>query len=122
MQLFKALADFFKLSAASAEPLTSILIPKTIARPELNCYDREKLEPWFTDQMTKHNQLVCPDCLGMQWLEGPQGGMSINLKCGNDLCKSMFNLAFLPKNINGDGLQCVLGERIGKTKLTTPEV
>jgi len=37
------------------------------------------------------NQLLCPDCGGDQWYEGPCGGMSENLKCGK--CGHWFNFA-----------------------------
>lgn len=33
----------------------------------------------------------CPDCGGDRFLEGPSGGMCVNLKCAN--CGSKFNFA-----------------------------
>lgn len=34
----------------------------------------------------------CPDCEGDKLIEGPHGGLSINVYCGNDVsCGSKFN-------------------------------
>jgi len=33
---------------------------------------------------------VCPDCKGKEFLEGPHGGASINIKCAK--CGSKFNI------------------------------
>ncbi len=35
-------------------------------------------------------KLVCPDCDAMTFLEGPHGGLSVNVKCEN--CGSEFNV------------------------------
>jgi hypothetical protein len=32
----------------------------------------------------------CPDCHGRHFLQGPQGGNSVNIKC--DACESKFNI------------------------------
>jgi len=36
----------------------------------------------------------CPDCNGTQWLEGPEGGLCINLKCPT--CDARINVARIP--------------------------
>lgn len=36
----------------------------------------------------------CPDCHGTQWLEGPEGGLCINLKCPT--CGARINVARIP--------------------------
>lgn len=34
---------------------------------------------------------MCPDCGGKEFLEGPRGGMCVNIKCNN--CGSKFNIS-----------------------------
>jgi hypothetical protein len=34
----------------------------------------------------------CPDCGSHEFLEGPSGGASTNIKCANELCGSKFNV------------------------------
>jgi len=36
-------------------------------------------------------QDICPDCNSEGFLEGPHGGMSINIMCANKDCKARFN-------------------------------
>ncbi len=36
--------------------------------------------------------LTCPDCKGHEFLQGPRGGMSTNIKCNNPSCGSEFNV------------------------------
>ena len=33
----------------------------------------------------------CPDCGGDGWIEGPHGGLSVNITCANPTCGSRFN-------------------------------
>ncbi len=47
-------------------------------------------DPVFEALAVKH---ICPDCGGAEFLMGPQGGASQNVKCANDKCGSKFNLA-----------------------------
>jgi len=35
---------------------------------------------------------TCPDCKGTSFLKGPEGGLSINIKCANLDCGSKFNV------------------------------
>ena len=35
---------------------------------------------------------ICPDCKWMALLEGPHGGLCVNVKCGNPRCGSRFNV------------------------------
>jgi len=39
------------------------------------------------------DRLICPDCKGSGFLEGPHGGCSVNIKCKNPECGSMFNVS-----------------------------
>ena len=34
----------------------------------------------------------CPDCQGTRFLEGPHGGMCVNIKCASTSCGSEFNI------------------------------
>ena len=43
----------------------------------------------LTDRKGAH----CPDCGGLDFFMGPQGGMSRNIKCANEHCGSEFNCA-----------------------------
>ncbi len=44
---------------------------------------------------------ICPDCEGTSFLEGPHGGLSVNVKCANTECGAEFNLCwpFTPERI-----------------------
>ena len=35
---------------------------------------------------------VCPDCNGLGFLKGPEGGLCVNIKCANPDCGSRFNI------------------------------
>lgn len=35
---------------------------------------------------------TCPDCGSDTFLEGPHGGLAINVMCANPLCNSKFNI------------------------------
>lgn len=50
----------------------------------------------------------CPDCNGIGFLEGPHGGMNVNIQCANPVCKSKFNV------IPG------LGGSFGKERISEP--
>lgn len=49
--------------------------------------DDQTLTAWF-----QANQ-ACPDCGGLQFVDGPQGGLSKNIRCANLLCSSQYNVA-----------------------------
>jgi hypothetical protein len=56
--------------------------------------DRERLtddELAFIVESAKAGQPACPDCGRAPLLEGPSGGLSVNVYCGNDECGSRFN-------------------------------
>lgn len=36
----------------------------------------------------------CPECRHRGFVIGPQGGMSINIECGNLACRCRFNVAY----------------------------
>lgn len=48
----------------------------------------------------------CPDCGGKLFHPGPEGGMSINIKCAETSCGSKFNWCppFLPQRISNDDM------------------
>jgi len=70
-------------------------------------HHREQMEgvtdPSRLGAILKKNK--CPDCGGNALIEGPHGGATINMYCGNPKCRSAFN--FLPA---GQGY----ADRIGK--------
>jgi hypothetical protein len=35
---------------------------------------------------------ICPDCGSPRFLEGPHGGMNVNIQCANEKCQSEFNI------------------------------
>lgn len=37
-------------------------------------------------------KFTCPDCKGHDFLRGPRGGLSTNIKCANIKCGSRFNV------------------------------
>ena len=51
---------------------------------------------------------TCPDCQTGNFLEGPSGGMSTNVKCENPQCRSEFNLTvpFSIERIDRDTWSC----------------
>jgi hypothetical protein len=49
--------------------------------------------PQLTEaEVAKLDKNICPDCGGTAFLEGPHGGLSVNVKCANRGCQSKFNL------------------------------
>lgn len=50
--------------------------------------------PWENDPVSHaiHIRQECPDCGGKWFLYGPQGGVSQNIECANDNCRSRFNV------------------------------
>jgi len=56
--------------------------------------------------------VVCPNCGGNQWYEGPSGGMSINIKCANPRCGLWFN--HTPFGLDYIGVK----ENVGESKVT----
>lgn len=51
------------------------------------------------EESEKLAQGICPDCNGKDFLEGPHGGLAVNIQCDN--CKSKFNIRwpFTPERI-----------------------
>ena len=39
-----------------------------------------------------HSGLTCIFCHGTDFLEGPHGGMSVNLQCANEKCGAQYNI------------------------------
>lgn len=54
---------------------------------KLSSKNGELLTKWETDYIVKNQK--CPDCSTGELLEGPSGGMSVNIMC--DKCGSKFN-------------------------------
>ena len=65
---------------------------------------------WMTESIARGN---CPKCGYRGFVIGPQGGMSINIECGNVKCRERYNAAFY----SGDVVFC---ERIGNGKVDIP--
>ncbi len=59
------------------------------------------------EEKEKLEKDICPDCEGTGFLEGPHGGMAVNIMCANTDCKSKFNVTFW-------GGQLCFAQRIGK--------
>lgn len=47
-----------------------------------------------TDEAAELKTGHCCFCHGDRFLEGPEGGMSVNVKCANEACGAKFNLGF----------------------------
>lgn len=46
--------------------------------------------PHLTEtELEEQDSIVCPNCKGTEWLEGPSGGMSVNIMCNR--CHSKYN-------------------------------
>jgi len=73
--------------------------PGSPARSGRRLRTPDELRHWFS---TRHR---CPDCGEAEFLEGPTGGISQNIKCANDACGSEFNMAAV-------GGQLLFAERI----------
>ncbi len=58
-----------------------------------------KIEKVIKSEEEKLRRGVCPDCGGDKFLEGPHGGLAVNVQCDN--CGSRFNLCwpFSPERI-----------------------
>lgn len=50
--------------------------------------DGERLDP---KELRLFELGTCPDCQTNRLLEGPHGGLSVNVYCGNPACGSRFN-------------------------------
>jgi hypothetical protein len=50
----------------------------------------KELKKIFYDSDPK--KFTCPDCKGHDFLEGPHGALSVNIKCANPDCRSEFNV------------------------------
>jgi transcription elongation factor Elf1 len=79
---------FKKLFKALKEPK----IAKTKSR------DRERLTEWEKDyiwkQLKSDGTITCPNCESDKMVEGPQGGLSVNIRCRK--CGQGINLIWLP--------------------------
>lgn len=53
------------------------------------------------EEKEKLRKGICPDCGGIEFLEGPHGGLAVNVKCANEECGSKFNICwpFTPERI-----------------------
>lgn len=53
------------------------------------------------DERKKLADGVCPDCGNDKFLEGPHGGLAVNIQCDNMECRSRFNVCwpFTPERI-----------------------
>lgn len=47
------------------------------------------------------NKGICPDCNGQRFLEGPHGGLAVNIQCANTNCEARFNIRwpFTPERL-----------------------
>ncbi|MCX5909953.1 MAG: hypothetical protein NTY64_22955, partial [Deltaproteobacteria bacterium] len=56
----------------------------------------------LAQKMFKGEKATCPDCGGMRFLEGPHGGLCVNIKCSE--CGSTFNVnpPFFAERIGGE--------------------
>ena len=85
--------------------------------PPLNCTDDVLLIAWFNVGLSRDPPtLICPDCLGDKFYDGPHGGMSVNVYCANEACGARFNIAVMDDGRHPT--ETIQGERIGKSKLT----
>ena len=50
----------------------------------------EKTDLTNTEKYELLSFFHCPDCHGPHFLKGPEGGLSVNIKCGD--CGSQFNI------------------------------
>ena len=55
----------------------------------------------------------CPTCCHRGFVNGPQGGMSINIECGNLNCRDRFNVAWV-------GGEAAFAQRIGNGRQGPP--
>jgi len=53
--------------------------------------DPEKMKELIYRAGEKDGEIHCPDCGGVEWYNGPSGGLSVNCKCAK--CGHWFNLA-----------------------------
>jgi hypothetical protein len=60
-----------------------------------------------TDEIGRIVQGHCPDCGHRGFVLGPQGGLSINIECGNLECRSRFHATLYASAV-------VAGQRIEK--------
>lgn len=49
--------------------------------------DESELTTWFETHAS------CPDCGGTEFIDGPRGGMSMNIQCARPSCGSWYNTA-----------------------------
>jgi hypothetical protein len=88
------------LLAALARPFTRQAAPKPATEPRMTnssisaasvhlLQDEAELTTWFETHSS------CPDCGGLEFLDGPRGGMSQNIQCARPSCGTWFNTARL---------------------------
>lgn len=55
--------------------------------------DRELAERMFKQDLAHHTlDIICPDCGETDFLAGPKGGLSQNIRCANPECGAKFNI------------------------------
>jgi predicted Zn finger-like uncharacterized protein len=68
--------------------------------------DGEKLTKWEKDfiwkNIEKDGHIICPNCESAYMVEGPSGGMSVNIRCPN--CGQGINFLVLPSTYNSSAL------------------
>ncbi|MGA2178813.1 MAG: hypothetical protein ABSH15_04440 [Verrucomicrobiota bacterium] len=60
------------------------------ARALLAAKDRHKIEELTEAEVAALDAGKCPDCGSEQFLEGPHGGMNVNIQCAG--CQAEFNI------------------------------
>jgi hypothetical protein len=58
---------------------------------------------------------TCPDCGGTGFMEGPHGGMNVNIMCANDRCQSKFNV--IPGMDGSFGKERISGQSPARTAI-----
>jgi hypothetical protein len=54
--------------------------------------DLTPAESKFLNTDNGHSGLTCIFCACPEFFEGPSGGMSLNIKCGNPKCAAKYNI------------------------------
>lgn len=91
MSIISRIVDYF-LKPRGNEALKVTNLPAFLREigpsPKLLTTDDET-RAWFAKNHT------CPDCGGEKFYDGPQGGMSVNIKCATEGCDSWFNMCII---------------------------
>ncbi len=51
---------------------------------------------WKEKKEEPSTDVICPNCKGKEWFEGPEGGCSINIQCAG--CNKRYNYLMPPLN------------------------